>query len=108
MSADEEPEYLTDHCGGTRLMKGEYFHEAFAEHRNNLLIFPKWGPGSRLEGGAEHRCCRFCRCTDLEKLLKGVKNNCPQAALVAMDATDGFWVMTTESARCSRLGIQDG
>jgi hypothetical protein len=110
MSVDEEPEDLTNHCGGTRLMKGEYFHEAFAEHRNNLLIFLKWGPaGSRLEGGAEHdRCCRLCRCTDLEKLLKGVTKNCPRAALVAMDATDGFWVMTTESARCSRLEIQDG
>jgi len=58
MSVDEEPEDLTNHCGGTKLMKGEYFHEAFAEHRNNLLIFLKWEPaGSRLERGAEHRCC---------------------------------------------------
>jgi hypothetical protein len=68
-SEDGVSQGLTSHCGGTRLMKAEYFQKAFAEHRSNLLLFLKWGPvGSRLEGDAEHdRCCRLCNCTDLEK-----------------------------------------
>jgi hypothetical protein len=57
-SEGDGPVELTSHCGRTRLMKAEYVHEAFAQHRKNLSTSPKWGPaGSRLD----------CGCIDLGK-----------------------------------------
>jgi hypothetical protein len=41
-----------NHCGRMSLMKAECFHEAFAEHRNSLSTFRKWGCVERgLMGG---------------------------------------------------------
>lgn len=104
-SVDDLFEDLTSHC--TEMIETS-FQSTIAVHQNDWTNVPRWGlDGSRLEVGSLHVECRLVSCNELGKSRKVVGRRGPQAVSAASGATDGFWVMTSESVRCFRLWSHD-